>query len=186
MSTVANRPTAPAQFGPEQVCAPVGAAGSEARPADAQHASLRLWLRMFSCTQMIEREVRARLREEFGITLGRFDLIAQLERHPRGLRMGELSRRLMVTGGNVTGLVAALVDEGLLERRGVPGDRRAHVVRLTRKGKRAFDPMARAHERWIIAMLGALPQADRARLHAMLGRLKTTLRPAPEATDRWT
>ncbi|MFO1317199.1 MAG: MarR family transcriptional regulator [Burkholderiales bacterium] len=147
----------------------------ESRASDTHHDSLRLWLRLLTCATLIERRVRANLRERFAITLPRFDLMAQLERHPEGLRMGELTRRLMVTGGNVTGLTDQLVDEGLVERRPDPGDRRAYAVRLTDKGKRAFDAMAREHERWVIGMLAALPPADRARLHALLGTLKSGL-----------
>jgi DNA-binding MarR family transcriptional regulator len=125
---------------------------------------------------MIERRVRAGLRERFAMTLPRFDLMAQLERHPQGLKMGELSRRLMVTGGNVTGLTNQLVDEGLVERQPIAGDRRAHAVRLTAKGKRAFDAMAVEHERWVIAMLAGFSASDRARLFALLGDLKRNLR----------
>src|SRR5207244_131475 len=99
---------------------------------------------------------------------------AQLERNTDGLRMGELSRRLMVTGGNVTGITTALVAEGLVERRAIPGDRRAQLVRLTPVGKRAFDAMAVEHERWVKDMVGGLTAADRERLRALLGKLKTT------------
>jgi len=152
----------------------------ETRAGDDHHESLRLWLRLLTCTLMIERRVRAGLRENFAITLPRFDLMAQLERHPQGLKMGELSRRLMVTGGNITGLTNQLVDEGLVERQPIPDDRRAHAVRLTAKGKRAFDAMAAAHERWVIAMLAGLPGADRTRLFALLGALKTNLRSLEE------
>jgi DNA-binding MarR family transcriptional regulator len=148
----------------------------ETRVSDDHHESLRLWLRLLTCTLMIERRVRAGLRERFAITLPRFDLMAQLERRPQGLKMGELSRRLMVTGGNVTGLTNQLVDEGLVERQPIAGDRRAHAVRLTAKGKRAFDAMAVEHERWVIAMLGGFSTGDRARLFALLGDLKTNLR----------
>jgi DNA-binding MarR family transcriptional regulator len=148
----------------------------ESRASDDHHESLRLWLRLLTCTLMIERRVRAGLRAQFAITLPRFDLMAQLERHPQGLKMGELSRRLMVTGGNVTGLTNQLVDEGLVERQPIAGDRRAYAVRLTAKGKRAFDAMAAEHERWVIAMLAGFPAGDRARLFALLGDLKTNLR----------
>src|SRR5512135_2946428 len=81
----------------------------ESRLHDDHHESLRLWLRLLTCTLLIERRIRARLREDFGTTLPRFDLMAQLERNPAGLRMGELSQRLMVTGGNVTGITDQLV-----------------------------------------------------------------------------
>jgi DNA-binding MarR family transcriptional regulator len=150
----------------------------ESRLADDHHESLRLWLRMLTCTLMIERRVRANLRERFAITLPRFDLMAQLERHPQGLRMGELTRRLMVTGGNVTGLARELVDEGLIERLAIPGDRRAHAVRLTAKGKRVFDAMAAEHERWMIEMFAGLSPAQRPRLFELLGALKAHLQAA--------
>ena len=95
------------------------------------HRALRIWLRLLTCTQLIERAVRSRLRERFGTTLPRFDLMAQLERHPEGLKMNELSRLLMVTGGNVTAIVDQLEKEGLVERLDEPADRRAFRVRLT-------------------------------------------------------
>lgn len=151
-------------------------ADREARASANHHDALRLWLRLLTCTMLIEGEIRARLRERFAITLPRFDLMAQLERNPQGLRMSELSRRLMVTGGNVTGLTDQLVAEGLVERRPVPTDRRAFAVRLTRAGKRVFDRMAAEHEGWIVELLGGLSAGERERLHALLGRLKTSVR----------
>ena len=146
-----------------------------ATQASKDHDALRLWLRLLACTTLIEGRVRAGLRERFATTLPRFDLMAQLERNPEGLRMGELSRRLMVTGGNVTGITTALVAEGLVERRAIPGDRRAQLVRLTPAGKRTFDAMAVEHERWVKDMVGGLTPADRERLRALLGKLKTTI-----------
>ncbi|MDB5917789.1 MAG: marR family protein, partial [Massilia sp.] len=92
------------------------------------HQSLKLWLRMLSCTVRIENEIRGRLRTRFGITLPRFDLMAQLERHPQGLRMGELSKRMMVTGGNITGITDQLEQEKLVARVPDPKDRRAYSV----------------------------------------------------------
>ena len=154
----------------------VTAPDPETRLHDDHHESLRLWLRLLTCTLTIERQVRAQLREQFTITLPRFDLMAQLERHPQGLKMGELSRRLMVTSGSVTGLTDQLTEEGLVERKPIPADRRAHRVRLTAKGKRAFDIMAAEHERWIIEMFSGLSDGERERLHTLLGHLKVTLR----------
>ena len=119
------------------------------------HSALRIWLRLLTCTQLIERRVRSGLREEFGTTLPRFDLMAQLERHPEGLKMNELSRLLMVTGGNVTTIVDQLEKEGLVER-GSPADRRAWSIRLTSAGKKSFAEMARAHEQWVVELLAKL------------------------------
>lgn len=121
---------------------------------------------------MIEREVRERLRARFDITLARFDLMAQLARTPNGMRMSELSLRLMVTGGNVTGLTNQLVDEGLVARRVLPKDRRVCTVRLTGKGRRQFDAMAAEHERWIVELLAGLSKHEREALYALLGTLK--------------
>jgi DNA-binding MarR family transcriptional regulator len=141
------------------------------------HRALRLWLRLLTCTQLIEREVRARLRSRFGTTLPRFDLMSQLERHPEGLHMGELSRRMMVTGGNVTGIVDQLEKEGLVER-AADEDRRAFRVRLTRAGTRAFAGMARAHESWIVEILAGLSRREHAELLALLAKVKERCRAA--------
>lgn len=126
----------------------------------ASTPALRLWLRLLTCTQLVEKQVRTALREQFDTTLPRFDLMAQLERAPDGLRMNELSRRMMVTGGNVTGITDQLVAEGLVRRIDVEGDRRAYRVCLTPKGREAFEHMARAHEDWIVRAL-CRPQRHR-------------------------
>ena len=103
----------------------------EARAHSEHPEALRLWLRLLTCTQLVEKQLRTRLRERFDTTLPRFDLMAQLERAPEGLKMNELSRRMMVTGGNVTGITDQLAQEGLVDRVDVEGDRRAYRVRLT-------------------------------------------------------
>ena len=146
----------------------------EAR-AHADHATaLRLWLRLLTCTQLVEREVRSALRAQFDTTLPRFDLMAQLERAPQGMKMNELSRRMMVTGGNVTGITDQLVAEGLVERLPAAGDRRAFLVRLTKAGRESFADMAHAHEGWIVRAFGDLSDKDMATLHKLLGRVKET------------
>jgi DNA-binding MarR family transcriptional regulator len=137
-----------------------------------EHRALRLWLRLLTCSQLIERHVRSRLRSRFGITLPRFDLMSQLERHPEGLKMNELSRRMMVTGGNITGIVDQLVKEGLVERLDEPSDRRAWRVRLTRAGDKAFAEMARAHEDWVVELLAGFSRRDSEALMQLLARLK--------------
>ena len=147
----------------------------ETRLTNDHHQSLKLWLRMLSCTTLIEAEIRTRLRAEFGITLPRFDLMAQLDRHPEGLRMGELSKRLMVTGGNVTGITDQLEQEGLVVRAAVPDDRRAFSVKLTPPGRRAFKRMASVHEGWIAELMDGLTGQDKAALIALLSTMKRGL-----------
>lgn len=148
---------------------------TESRATVDDHLALRLWLRLLACTNLIEAPLRQRLREQFDGSLPRFDLMAQLDRHPGGLKMRELSRRLMVTGGNVTGLTDRLVAEGLVERREDPADRRAYTVALTAEGKRQFRTMARAHEGWVVDLFGGLAPAQQAQLFDLLGQLKTGL-----------
>ena len=144
----------------------------ETRATVEDHRALRLWLRLLTCSQLIERQVRTRLRSRFGITLPRFDLLSQLERNPGGLKMNELSRLLMVTGGNITGIVDQLVKEGLVERVDDAADRRAWRVRLTRAGDKAFAEMARAHEEWVVKLLSGLSRKDADSLMHLLARLK--------------
>lgn len=147
----------------------------ETRATADDHEALRLWLRVLACTNLIESDLRTRLREGFDCTLPRFDLLAQLDRHPEGLKMRELSRRLMVTGGNVTGLTDKLVLEGLVERHEDPRDRRVYTVMLTEAGKAQFQRMAAEHERWVIELFGGLDHDDKAALFALLGKLKRHL-----------
>ena len=154
---------------------------AETRATEDDHEALRLWLRLLACTHLVEAPLRQRLRGQFASSLPRFDLMAQLDRHPRGLKMRELSRRLMVTGGNVTGLTVRLVAEGLVERRNDPSDRRACTVALTAEGQRQFRSMARAHEGWIVELFGSLAPAEQAQLFELLGRLKKSL---PVEVDR--
>ena len=144
----------------------------EARGHSEHPEELRLWLRLLTCTQLIEKQVRNELREQFGTTLPRFDLMSQLERAPDGLKMNELSRRMMVTGGNVTGITDQLVTEGLVERINVEGDRRAWRVRLTARGRRLFNDMAQQHEAWIVDAFAALNAKEIAQLHKLLGKVK--------------
>ena len=136
------------------------------------HRALRIWLRLLTCTQLIERQVRSRLRSQFDTTLPRFDLMAQLERHREGLKMNELSRLLMVTGGNVTAIVDQLEKEGLVERLDEPADRRAFRIRLTKSGERTFIEMARAHEEWVVELLAGLSRRDQEELLRLLARVK--------------
>lgn len=144
----------------------------EARVHAEHPQALRLWLRMLTCTQMVERQVRSRLAQQFAVTLPRFDLLAQLERVPEGLKMRELSQRMMVTGANVTAITDQLVAEGWVERSAVKGDRRAWRVRLTARGRRQFAEIAHAHEDWIVAAFAALSARELSSLHRLLGKVK--------------
>lgn len=147
----------------------------ESRISPDDHEALRLWLRLLTCTSLIEGAIRTELRRDFDCTLPRFDLMAQLDRNPEGLRMGELSRRLMVTGGNVTGITDQLVKEGLVTREAPPDDRRAFVVKLTAAGRKAFQRMAELHEAWVVRLFDGLTAAERRQLQTLLGKLKATV-----------
>jgi DNA-binding MarR family transcriptional regulator len=153
----------------------------EARAHSEHPEALRLWLRLLTCTQIVEKQVRTQLRERFDTTLPRFDLMAQLERAPDGLKMNELSRRMMVTGGNVTGITDQLVAEGLVDRVDVAGDRRAYRVKLTAKGRKVFHDMANQHEGWIVEAFSGLSERDISTLHKLLGKVKDHARTRSEA-----
>ena len=149
--------------------------GREAGVSRHDHQAVRLWLRLLSCSTQIEQVIRTRLRSQFGTTLPRFDYLAQLQRHPQGLRMKSLSSHLMVTGGNITGLTDQLVEEGWVERIDDPQDRRAMIVRMTPKGRTFFNRMAAEHEAWLIELFGSMGARDMAQLHQLLGSLRQGL-----------
>jgi len=147
----------------------------ETRAIQGDHQALRLWLRLLSCTVRIENKIRLRLRREFNTTLPRFDLMAQLERSHDGLRMNELSRRMMVSGGNVTGITDQLELEGLVTRQACPWDRRAFTVRLTFSGLKRFRQMAARHEQWVIELLAGLSRDEKETMINVLGKVKTRI-----------
>ena len=136
-------------------------------------SSVRVWLRLLSCTMAIEKEVQRRFAER-GMTLPRFDVLAALDRHGE-MNMGALSQALLVSNGNVTQLVQKLVRDGLVEMHKLPSDRRTSIVRLTPDGKAVFDRLARAHQDWIDQMVGGLDYTQRERIYVALGVLKMSI-----------
>lgn len=149
----------------------------EAALEQTDKPELRLWLRLLRCANLVEGEIRRRLRQDFDTTLPRFDLLSQLDRHRGGLTLTALSNRMMVSNGNLTGLVERLVKDGLIERRPDPDDGRSTRVVLTAAGKKHFDAMTPAHEAWVNAMLAGLNADDIHHLHALLGKLKYSASP---------
>jgi len=147
----------------------------ETRGAASDHGDLRLWLRMMAVHKLITNEARRRLRASFNMSLSRFDLMAQLDANDNGLRMGEISNRLMVTTGNITGLTDELEAEGLVERRADPRSRRALLVRLTPKGRKLFRAAAKANEGWIEEFFSVLASKDKKVMFDILGTQKTWL-----------
>ncbi len=152
----------------------IHSASSETQSIDheTEPGVLRLWLRLLTCTTLIENQVSSRLRNEFDTTLPRFDLMAQLARFPDGLLMSELSQRMMVSGGNITGITDNLERDEFVERVAQPNDRRAKKVRLTAKGRVAFDQMAKVHATWIDESLGDLTPQEQQHMYALLGKIK--------------
>lgn len=141
--------------------------------------SLRLWLRLLSCSMTIEKRVRARLAEDFDTTLPRFDVMAALDRNPDGLKMSELSDWLLVSKGNVTAIVDRLIADGLIERSADAADRRINRVRLTDAGRRDFGVMAARHEAWLDQAMAGLSDADFEALLAGLQRLRLSVEENP-------
>jgi DNA-binding MarR family transcriptional regulator len=162
----------------EQSAIPLDAETKVAERPHDHEDELRLWLRLFTCKEVIESEVRRRLRDNFTVTLPRFDLMAQLDRFPKGMTLGELSQRMMVSNGNVTGLVERLVEQGLIDRRPSPKDRRAQIVSLTAEGRRLFRSMARANGDWIGEMFADLSGNDIQALLRLLAKAKISARRA--------
>lgn len=147
--------------------------------APADHGDdLRLWLRILTCSTLIDTEVRKRLREEFDTTLPRFDLLAQLERASQGMLLSEMSRRMMVSPGNLTALVDRMVESGHINRTTSPHDRRAQIITMTPAGRSIFKRMAKRHGEWISTLFGDITDSDRTALLSRLGKLKASIRTA--------
>lgn len=171
----------PALPSPLKLALPDENLGLEASVTDDDHQSLRLWLRMMSCTNQVQAEIRRRLRVEFGMSLARFDYLAQLHRYPDGLSMSALSAYLMVTGGNVTGLTQELEKQGWVARQVHPTDRRSYQLQLTKEGRATFEKIAAVHESWVVSMFAGMRTSDRAQLTQLLGQLRMFAARAAEA-----
>ena len=148
----------------------------ESAVAEDDRLQLRLWLRLLTCTELIEDQVRGRLRTEFQTTLPRFDVLAQLDRAPDGLTLSALSSRLMVSNGNVTGLVDAMARDGLVARRANPADGRSALIQATAAGAQLFAAMAPTHQAWIDGLMAGLTRAEMVLLLELLGKLKQSVR----------
>ena len=162
----------------DRMAIPLDAETKVSERPDDHKTELRLWLRLLTCTTLIENEVRRRLRDQFDITLPRFDLLAQLDRTPNGMTLGELSQRMMVSNGNITGLVERLAAQGLIRRKPSPNDRRVHIVSLTVEGRRFFRAMARENANWIGEIFADLAPDDIAVLMPALAKTKASARKA--------
>lgn len=136
---------------------------------------LRVWLRLLTCTNLLEHGVRNRLKQTADTTLPRFDILAQLERQDGPMSMGDLSRRLMVSNGNITGLIDRLAREGLVARAASPNDRRVQMVSLTDKGAAFFKETADHHRAWVGEMMAGLSAEEMKGLHALLAKLKESI-----------
>lgn len=154
---------------------------AQAQAAPLSKERLRLWLKLLKASRLVEDELRRRLRSDYGSTLPRFDVMSALARNPDGLKMSEISKRLRVSNGNITGIVDKLAEEGLALRVAVPGDRRANLVRLTAKGQADFADHATAHEGWIDGLLGGLDATGVAALASQLDALTEALEEAQDA-----
>ena len=137
--------------------------------------ALRIWLRLLTSSQLIEKEVRGRFRTDFDTTLPRFDVMAALAREPKGRTMGEVSRWLLVSSGNITGIISRLVADGLVTRQRSKGDRRSHLVKLSGKGRKEFDLMSATHEKWVRDMFSRMTREEMAALDDLLKKVKISL-----------
>ena len=133
--------------------------------------ALRTWLRLLSCEMVIEQRLRSRFRQDFAVTLPQFDVLSELERAGEKMTMSELSRELMVSNGNVTGVIDRLEKNGFVTRTRADHDRRVQFIELTDKGRTEWEGMAKSHELWLDDMLSGLSMNDMAALQSLL--LKT-------------
>jgi DNA-binding MarR family transcriptional regulator len=141
-------------------------------PSDG-HLALSVWVRLLKAHALVMRALRRHVPEN--LTLPQFDVLMQLYRHTGGMTSRELTRELLVTAGNVTGLVDRLQALGLVERHPVLEDRRAVRIVLTPRGRRVARQAIPRHRRELESLLSRVPARDLARLRRLLGRLGRSL-----------
>lgn len=144
--------------------------------ANEFRAEIRLWLRLLACTTLVSGKLRRNFREQFDFTLPRFELLAQLDFEPGGLVLGELSKRLMVSAGNITPILTRLIEEGYITRSPSSLDRRVQIVCLTVEGRKKFRRMAKKHGQWLNDMFQDVDGNDIEALVQQLSKLKRVLK----------
>ena len=133
--------------------------------------SIRTWLRLLSCETVIEQRIRSKFRENFSVTLPQFDVLSELEHANETLTMSQLSKELMVSNGNITGVVDRLEKNGLVKRVRPDHDRRIQFIELTDTGAAEFKRMAQHHEQWLEELFSGVSADEMNKLQALL--LKT-------------
>jgi DNA-binding MarR family transcriptional regulator len=165
--------------GRTKAAAPAWAGPGAPSPSD-KITAVKVWMRVMTCNKLVQGHLRNRLRTNFDTTLPRFDILAQIDRAPRGPTMGELSQRLMVTKANITDLFGRLEAEGLVTRKSCKKDGRVQHVYLTPRGKSELDTMLNAHTAWLTQLMQRVPHDDLMALNDILGRLNETLKETNE------
>ncbi|NEN74728.1 MarR family transcriptional regulator [Pelistega sp. NLN82] len=136
---------------------------------------LKLWLCLHACNNQVENYIREQLYLRYKTTLPRFDFMAQLAGHKSGIKMGELSARMMVSNGNITTIATQLEKEALIERIINTQDRRSALIRLTPKGVKQYNKMAKSYEQWLEEAFSLLSPTNMAKLQKSLVLLKKAL-----------
>lgn len=148
---------------------------SAPRDSSRSKEAIRTWLRLMSCETVIEQQLRSLFRTNFSVTLPQFDVLSELERSARKMTMSELSRELMVSNGNVTGVIDRLEKNGFVTRTRAEHDRRIQYIELTPMGRSEFNEMARSHESWLDKMFSDLSPDDMASLQTLLLKARSSV-----------
>ena len=130
----------------------------ESLPPSAHHR--RTWLSLVRCFSSIERVLMQHFADEYNSSLPRYDVLTALALSPGGLTMGELASMLMVTKGNITGVVRRLKTDGLVRKVTSKVDRRVQSVTISAKGKRLWDKMHADYDRIISEILSGQSNKD--------------------------
>jgi DNA-binding MarR family transcriptional regulator len=112
---------------------------------DRSKVETRIWLQILSLESRIFGRLNRALSKAHGLSVAKFEFLAQVERYPEGITLGKVSENLKVTSGNVSGLVRRLLADGLITKKMSQEDRRSFIVRFTPKGKKLFDKANALH-----------------------------------------
>jgi MarR family 2-MHQ and catechol resistance regulon transcriptional repressor len=135
--------------------------------------ALGMWVKLVRATATFGKFSGDNIRS-FGLTEPQFGVLECLG-HLGPLTLGEISRKQLVSGGNITCVIDNLEKEGLVERQHSLKDRRTIVARLTSKGKKMFDDIFTQHARRIAEIAAVLNESEQQQLSILLKKLGTEL-----------
>jgi DNA-binding MarR family transcriptional regulator len=141
--------------------------------AACSDTAMSAWLQLVRVHEKLQHHASSHL-EGYTLTPAQYDVLAQLSDAP-GMTQQALAERLMVTKGNVCGLIDRMSERGFVQRRPDPEDRRANLLFVTDLGRDIAEKAIPAYAQFVREHLAVLDDDEQRALEALLRKVEAAL-----------